>query len=90
MEPISAEEFEQDEVLQDSMMFRLIQLSESAKRLSDSYKESHASIPWTSIYGLRNRIVQDYGSVDFSVVYDTLKNDIPVLQMAINRVNDTK
>ena len=90
MEPISAEEFEQDEVLQDSMMFRLIQLSESAKRLSDSYKESHASIPWTSIYGLRNRIVHDYGSVDFSVVYDTLKNDIPVLQMAINRVNDTK
>ncbi|MBR6406400.1 MAG: DUF86 domain-containing protein [Lachnospiraceae bacterium] len=45
------------------------------------------SFPW---YGLRNRIVHDYGSVDFSVVYDTLKNDIPVLQMAINRVNDTK
>ena len=48
------------------------------------------SFPWTSIYGSRNRIVHDYGSVDFSVVYDTLKNDIPVLQMAINRVNDTK
>ena len=29
--------------------------------------------------GMRNRIVHEYGNVDMSVVYDTVKDDIPVL-----------
>ena len=29
--------------------------------------------------GLRNRIVHDYGNVDLSIVFDTLKDDIPGL-----------
>ena len=31
------------------------------------------------MYGLRNRIVHDYGNVDLDVVFETLKNDIPEL-----------
>ena len=31
------------------------------------------------MYGIRNRIVHDYGNVDLKVVYVTLKNDIPDL-----------
>ncbi|MBP5353582.1 MAG: DUF86 domain-containing protein [Lachnospiraceae bacterium] len=36
-------------------------------------------MPWLALSGLRNRIVHDYGNVDLSIVYDTLKNDIPQL-----------
>ena len=32
-----------------------------------------------TLYGLRNRIVHDYGNVDLNIVYETLKNDIPEL-----------
>ena len=49
---IDKEELSKNEILLDSMMFRLIQISENAKRLSDEYKEEHSSIPWTAIYGL--------------------------------------
>ena len=31
------------------------------------------------MYGLRNRIVHDYGNVDLNIVFETLKNDIPEL-----------
>ncbi len=68
--------FEADPVLQDSMMFRLIQISESARNLSDEFKSSYAGIPWNAVYGLRNRIVHDYGNVSFTIVYNTLKYDI--------------
>lgn len=30
-------------------------------------------IPWNAMYGMRNRIVHDYGNVDLKVVYETLK-----------------
>ena len=69
----------ESEVLLDSMMFRLIQVSENSKRLSESFKEAHSNIPWKAIYGFRNRIVHDYGHVDLSVVYATIKNDVPEL-----------
>ncbi len=68
-----------DEVLLDSMLFRMIQLSENAKKLSEEYKLMHVGVPWNALYGLRNRIVHDYGNVDLNVVYETLKNDIPEL-----------
>ena len=79
MRDTSLEELNANEVLLDSMLFRMIQLSENAKRLSDEYKQSHDNIPWNALYGLRNRIVHDYCNVDLSVVYETLKNDIPEL-----------
>ncbi|HPY64358.1 MAG TPA: DUF86 domain-containing protein [Bacillota bacterium] len=82
MKDVSLHEFNQDEILQDSMMFRMIQISENASRLSEGFTLKHNAIPWHAIRGLRNRIVHDYGNVDLSIVYDTVSMDIP-------RVNDT-
>ena len=79
MRNVGIEELNANEVLLDSMLFRMIQLSENAKKLSDEYKLMHGDVPWSAMYGLRNRIVHDYGNVDLKVVYETLKNDIPEL-----------
>ncbi|MBR5566008.1 MAG: DUF86 domain-containing protein [Roseburia sp.] len=68
MRNVDIEELNVNEVLLDSMLFRMIQLSENAKKLSDEYKLRHSVIPWTAMYGLRNRIVHDYGNVDLNVV----------------------
>ena len=77
MKDVDLEELSKNEVLLDSMLFRTIQISENAKKMTDEYKMEHSQIPWNALYGLRNRIVHDYGSVILDVVYDTLKNDIP-------------
>ena len=79
MRDVDMEEMNANEVLLDSMLFRMIQISENAKRLTDEYKLSHPYVPWNALSGLRNRIVHDYGNVDLNIVYETLKNDIPEL-----------
>ena len=79
MQNVDIEELNANEVLLDSMMFRMIQLSANAKKLTDEYKLTHGEIPWGAMFGLRNRIVHDYGNVDLKVVYETLKYDIPEL-----------
>ena len=83
MQGVSLPDLEKDEVLLDSMMFRLIQIQENAHNLTDAYKMVNDSIPWTDIAGLRNRIVHDYGNVDLEVVYATLTEDIPWLRSEI-------
>ncbi len=80
MAGVTEEGFEANEILQDSMMFRLIQVSENARRLTDQFKTEHSRIPWGDVYGLRNRIVHDYGMVDLHIIYMTLVKDIPALK----------
>lgn len=87
MKDVDVEELNKNEILFDSMLFRMIQLSENAKKLTDQYKQEHSDIPWNAMYGLRNRIVHDYGNVDLNVVFETLKNDIPeLLEMILKQV----
>lgn len=82
MKDADIEELSRNEVLLDSMLFRMIQISENAKKLSEEYKQGRKDIPWTALYGMRNSLVHDYGHVDLSIVYETLKDDIPkVLEM---------
>jgi uncharacterized protein with HEPN domain len=86
MQNADLEELNANELLQDSMLFRMIQISENARKLSDEYKEARGQIPWNALYGLRNRIVHDYGNVDLNIVYETLKNDIPELLEMITKM----
>lgn len=44
------------------------------------FKTEHSRIPWGDVYGLRNRIVHDYGMVDLHIIYMTLVKDIPALK----------
>ena len=79
MRDVDLDELNANELLLDSMLFRMIQISENARKLTDEFKQKRENIPWNAMYGLRNRIVHDYGNVDLNVVYETLKNDIPDL-----------
>lgn len=67
-------------------MFRLIQISENYDKLSVEFKLKNNHIPWRALKGLRNRIVHDYGKVDISIVYNTLKSDIPYLLNELNSI----
>ena len=76
---LTLELLRENEILTDSMMFRLIQISENSNKITESFKMRYKEIPWKAIKGLRNRIVHEYGDVDLTIVFDTIKNDIPIL-----------
>ena len=84
MKDVDVQELNDNEILLDSMLFRMIQISENAKRLSEEYRESTSKLPWNELIGLRNRIVHDYGSVDLNILFETLKYDIPELLEDLN------
>ncbi len=79
MKNVDIEELNANEVLLDSMLFRMIQISENARKLTDEFKQTRGEIPWSALNGLRNRIVHDYGNVDLNIVFETLTVDIPDL-----------
>ncbi len=80
------EEIEADELLIDSIMFRIIQISENNGKLSDEFKAAHKDVPWLAIKGMRNRIVHDYGYVDLTIVYDTVIHGITEMYEKLNEI----
>ena len=76
-EGITLGELEENEVLCDSVLFRLIQISENSGKLTPAFKENHRIIPWQAIKGMRNRIVHEYGDVELGVIHQTVTADIP-------------
>ncbi|OQC10646.1 MAG: hypothetical protein BWX74_00568 [Tenericutes bacterium ADurb.Bin087] len=83
MENIDEKEFNKNELLIDSVIFRLIQISENSLKLSDQFKKEHKNVQWKAIKGLRNRVVHDYGNVDLSIIFDTVKNSVPLLYKSL-------
>ena len=52
----------------------------------EEFKEQHADIEWSQIFGMRNRLVHDYGNVDYSIVYETISMDIPQLKSRLEDI----
>ena len=79
-------ELEQDAILVDSIMFRVIQIADNSSKLDNEFLTTNKNIPWKSIKGMRNMIVHDYGAMDLSIVYDTVTNSIPELYKMLNEI----
>ncbi|MBQ0045692.1 MAG: DUF86 domain-containing protein [Mycoplasma sp.] len=70
----------------DSILFRIIQVSENAESISTEFKKKFSTIPWREIKGMRNRIVHEYGDVDLEIIKYTITKDIPVLLKKIKKI----
>lgn len=71
--------FLQDEKTQSSVLYQIVILGEAVNRLSDEFKEEHSQIPFDEIRGMRNRLVHEYRDVDYDVVWNAVRVDIPEL-----------
>lgn len=75
------EQFEADSMRVEACVFNLMQIGELAKTsLSNEIKSEISSIPWKQLYGMRNRIVHGYSGVDMHIVWDTIHDDLVILQ----------
>ena len=72
-----------NDMMQDAVVRELTVIGEIAKRFSRQFRDNNLKIPWDDITGMRDKIVHDYESVDFIVVWETVTEDIPFLKKAL-------
>lgn len=83
MGDLSREQFLDESMVQDAVIRQLEIIGEASKRLSELLKVSTPTIPWKDVVGFRNVLIHDYIDVDLKQVWDTVKNDLPVLKAAL-------
>ena len=71
--------FIEDNDFHDLCSFALVQLGEAVNRLSDEFMHRHQEVDWYSIHGLRCYLVHGYKNINYKIVWDTIKMDVPLL-----------
>jgi uncharacterized protein with HEPN domain len=84
IETVSREEFDTDEDLRDAMALRVQIFGEAASRVSPEYKVKHQEVPQGRIVGMGHRIVHYYMNVDFDILWQVAKKDVPALVPVLN------
>jgi uncharacterized protein with HEPN domain len=81
----TAEEFLADPKTQDAVLRRFLVAGEAAARLTAETRAEFPQIPFPKIVGMRNRVVHDYGNVDFEIIWETVRAQLPPLFKELRR-----
>lgn len=80
------DEFFENIQLQYAVAKALENIGEASHRISDKFKKNHTKVSWAKMYGLRNRITHEYRDIDYKIVWDIIKDELPKLEKAILKV----
>jgi uncharacterized protein with HEPN domain len=68
-----------DETLGLAIVRLLEILGEAARGVSQSFQDGHPKIAWKEMIGARNHLIHGYYEVDYDIVWQILKDDLPPL-----------
>jgi uncharacterized protein with HEPN domain len=85
-ENLSYDEFYNDETLKRAVVRSLEIIGEATKKIPADFKLLWNSIQWKNMAGMRDRLIHDYIGVNYSIVWDVIKNKIPDLEKQIDSV----
>lgn len=54
-------------------------VGEAGHQVSDAVKAELSAIPWHLMYGMRNRLIHDYGNTNYRIVYEVVRQELPGL-----------
>ncbi|MBA0882897.1 HepT-like ribonuclease domain-containing protein [Flavobacterium undicola] len=79
------EDFVEDETLKRAVVRSLEIIGEATKKISADFKEKWNSIQWKNMAGMRDRLIHDYMGVNYTIVWDVMKNKIPDMHKQISK-----
>lgn len=59
-------------------------IGEAAKNIPDSIKKEYSDIPWRNMAGMRDRLIHSYFGIDYQLIWDSIKENIPDLIVDIS------
>jgi len=76
-EGLSFEEFQNNKMLVQSVLYNFVIIGEAAANIPDEIKDLHPEIPWRIMADMRNVMAHEYFQVNLAVVWQTLRRSLP-------------
>jgi uncharacterized protein with HEPN domain len=88
---LTKDELLDDETLKRAIVRSIEIIGEAAKKIPADFKVKWSSIQWKNMAGMRDRLIHDYIGINYSIVWDVIKNKIPELNTQIQDIlNDNE
>jgi uncharacterized protein with HEPN domain len=71
--------FEADDVVRLAAVRCIEVIGEAGHKVSVGVQQSMPDIPWHLMWGMRNRLIHDYGNTDFGIVFKVVSEELPGL-----------
>ena len=83
MQGLSKEDFLKNREKQYAVLRGLEVIGEATKNLSRDLKKDCSEINWKDIAGMRDKLIHVYFGVNLSLVWKTVKEDLPTLKKQV-------
>ena len=84
--PLTKEEFIRSELHQVWALYHIQVIGEAANGISPEFQAKHPEIPWKDIIAMRHLLVHQYFGIDLEEVLNTVKQDLPKLKKALEKI----
>jgi len=83
---MSFDDFKEDRKTIDAVVRNFEIIGEAAKNIPENVRKDYKDIDWIGIIGLRNRISHEYFGIDFSIIWNIIKLELPVVKKEIQKI----
>src|SRR5699024_9006250 len=78
--PNGETDFFSSKLIQDAVIRNLEIIGETTKRVSMDLRSQYLDVPWREMAGLRDVLIHNYFGVDNEIVWNVVKNELPLLK----------
>jgi len=88
---VSYNDFITDETLKRAIVRSLEIIGEATKKIPADIKVQWSEVQWKFIAGMRDKLIHDYFGINYTIVWDVVKNKLPHVKSNIERmINEQK
>ncbi len=86
LQDVDEEKFKATRLLQDGTIREIEIIGKAVRHISKDIRKSYPEVPWQDIAGMRDKLIHGYFGVDIEKVWDTAKEDLPILKEQVKGI----
>ena len=79
-------EFKMNYLIVDAIVRYFEIIGEAAKNVPEEVKKMYPEIPWKKMYGLRNLIAHEYFGIDYEMIWEISKKNLPQNSIDLRKI----
>ncbi len=83
---MTIDEIKEDDKTSSAVIRKFEIIGEATKHIPEALRRRHPEIPWKRMSGMRDRLVHAYFGVDYKLVWDAIKTEIPILKPKLRKI----